>query len=278
MNKLTSMQQQVLDGAMLGDGSLIIHKNGVNAYLSYLSKSRQHVEFVMNYFKEFLTDAGYVDSSYYDKRTDKIYYHTRARTKAEEIFTEQFERWYPDKKKHIPLDIKLTPLVCLIWYIGDGGLIKANKTQTIKLSTQCFNKEEQEKYLLPQLIQFEAKIMKADIGKNGERQYYIYIPHRKIKDFLNYIGGCPFSDYSYKWKYQEYKNFCIAHNPNFIDEIIDLFFQGFSAGTIAKYEEVDRSTVVKYLKQNNIDPTTNKYSKLRLKDIKINKKEGIYNE
>ena len=88
MDKLTSIQQQVLDGAMLGDGSLIIHKNGVNAYLSYLSKSRQHVEFVMNYFKEFLTDTDYYDSSYYDKRTDKTYYRTIAKTRVKEVFTE----------------------------------------------------------------------------------------------------------------------------------------------------------------------------------------------
>lgn len=123
----------------------------------------------MDYFEDFLTEAGYCDSSYYDKRTNKTYYRTKAKTKAKEIFTEQFRRWYPDKKKHIPANIKLTPLVCLIWYIGDGGLLNSNnnRSQTIKLSTHCFKKEEQELYLLPQLIQFEAKLKKADIGKNG---------------------------------------------------------------------------------------------------------------
>ena len=50
---LTEEQLQVLDGAMLGDGSLIIHKQGKNAYFSYLSKSKQHVEVVGNYFKEY---------------------------------------------------------------------------------------------------------------------------------------------------------------------------------------------------------------------------------
>ena len=49
---LTEEQLQVLDGAMLGDGSLIIHKQGKNAHFSYVSKSKQHVEFVGNYFKE----------------------------------------------------------------------------------------------------------------------------------------------------------------------------------------------------------------------------------
>lgn len=267
MNKLTSIQQQVLDGALLGDGSLIIHKNGVNAYLSYLSKSKQHVEFVMNYFQDFLTDSGYKDSSYFDKRTQKEYFHTAAKTKSLNIFTQQYSRWYVNKKKHIPEDLKISPLVCLIWYIGDGGLIKANKSQYIKLSTQCFSKEEQELYLLPQLKQFEAKLMKADLSKMGEQQYYIYIPHQKVKEFLQYIGDCPFSDYQYKWEYKEYKNFCLAHDPNFISKIIELFEKGFSAGTIAKYKGVDRSTVVKYLKLNGIDPSKNAYSKLRIKDI-----------
>jgi len=128
---------------MLGDGSLIIHKNGTNAYLSYLSKSKQHVEYVMNYFDTFLTDARYYDSSSFDKRTNKEYFHTSAKTHALPLFTEQYNRWYPDGIKHIPHDLKLTPLACLIWYIGDGCLMNGN-TQAIKLSTQCFLKEEQE--------------------------------------------------------------------------------------------------------------------------------------
>lgn len=39
MNKLTQIQIQVLEGALLGDGSLIIGKNGKNASFYYCSKS-----------------------------------------------------------------------------------------------------------------------------------------------------------------------------------------------------------------------------------------------
>lgn len=272
--KLNAIQQQVLDGAMLGDGSLIIHKNGINAYLSYLSKSEQHVKYVMNYFQEFLTDAGYYNGSYFDERTGKEYYRTCAKTRALQIFTDQQKRWYKNKIKILPQDLVLTPLVCLIWYIGDGGLIKTNRSQYIKLSTQCFSKEEQEEILLPQLSQFEATLVKTDLSKQGEQQYYIYIPHRRIKSFLDYIGDCPFSDYSYKWNYQEYKNFCLAHNPDFVSNIISFFNLGASAGTIARYLGVDRSTVVKYLKLNGINPKDNAFSKIKIENL-LQKGENI---
>ena len=52
---LSDMQKEVLYGALLGDGSLITHKNGKNSYFSYLSKSKQHVEYVMGHFSEYLT-------------------------------------------------------------------------------------------------------------------------------------------------------------------------------------------------------------------------------
>ena len=66
-------------------------------------------------------------------------------------------------------------------------------------------KEEQEKILLPQLKQFEAKLMKADLSIDSRQQYFIYIPHRKEKDFLTFIGICPFDDYSYKWDIKEWQ-------------------------------------------------------------------------
>ena len=48
---LTKEQKEVLYGALLGDGCLYLHRNGKNAQFTYLSKSRQHVEYVGNYFQ-----------------------------------------------------------------------------------------------------------------------------------------------------------------------------------------------------------------------------------
>ena len=258
---LTSMQKEVLYGALLGDGSLVTHKHATNSYFSYLSKSKQHVEYVMNYFQEYLTKAGICESDYLDQRTNKIYHRSLAKTYSNDAFTQEKQHWYQNGKKIIPDDLILTPTTCLIWYIGDGCISHGKRTQNIKLATQCFSKEDQEKIILPQLQKFEASLMKADISKDGQQQYFIYIPKRKIKKFLEYIGPCPFSDYQYKWDYQDYKNFSLSQNPEFIQSIIEFFNNGMSAGTIAKHFGVDRSTVVKYLIQNGLNPKDNLFKR-----------------
>lgn len=264
---LTSMQKEVLYGALLGDGCLAKRQASSNAIFSYISKSRQHVEFVASYFSEYWSSEKIKDFARIDDRTNKIYSGSRVKTYSNQTFTEEYEKWYKNGIKSIPVDLKLTPLTCLIWYIGDGCISHSKNTQYIKLATQCFSKEDQERILLPQLKDFEAHLIKADVSKNGKQQYFIYIPRRKIKKFLEYIGPCPFSDYQYKWDYQEYKNFSLSQNPDFIQDIIKLFNNGISAGAIAKHFEVDRSTVVKYLKLNGLNPSNNLHSKKKVGDL-----------
>lgn len=264
---LSDIQKEVLYGALLGDGSLVTHKNSKNSYFGYLSKSKQHVEYVMGYFSVYLTSSGIYNTQYFDKRTNNLYYRSSARTYSNEAFTEEKMRWYINNKKIIPNDLILTPLTCLVWYIGDGSICHSKNTQYIKIATQCFSKEDQEKVLIPQLQKFEAHLIKADISKSDEQQYFIYIPRRKIKKFLEYIGPCPFHDYQYKWDYKEYKNFSLSQNPDFIQNVIKLFNNGISSGTIAKHLGVDRSTVVKYLKLSGLNPSDNLYSKKKAGDI-----------
>ena len=47
---LTEEQKQVLIGALLGDGCLYLPPKGKNAQFIYTSKSRQHVEYIEQYF------------------------------------------------------------------------------------------------------------------------------------------------------------------------------------------------------------------------------------
>lgn len=255
---LTNIQKEVLYGALLGDGSLVKHKNGINAQFCYLSKSRQHVEYVSNFFTEYWSGEGIKDSSYKDVRTNKKYYHSVMRTYTNSCFTKEYYKWYIDKVKHIPKDLKLTPLTCLIWYIGDGGICHNQRSENIKLSTQCFLKEEQEAILLPQLKKFEASLMKADIDSKGRQQYFIYIPHRKEKEFLNYIGKCPFSDYKYKWNITEYKNAIPQNHTDKEQEFCEKYKQGMTYYAIAKEYGVEPNAVKYYLIKNNLYIPPNK--------------------
>ena len=256
MNKLTQIQIQVLEGALLGDGSLIIGKNGKNASFYYCSKSYQHIEFISSLLKDYDETLGKITKySYLDKRTNKVYTRYSIRSRVHEELTKIYYKWYKDKKT-LPKDLILTPLSILIWYIGDGGLINSNYSQYIKLSTQCFNKEEQESILIYQLKLFEAKLMKADIGSNNKQQYFIYIPHRKIQDFLNYIGPCPFLDYSYKWNFKEYINKKPYNHTSLEKEFCEDYLKGDTYYQIAKRYSVEPTVVKYYLVKNNLYKAT----------------------
>lgn len=258
--EMTEEQRNILYGAMLGDGCLYKNKNALNAQFVYTSKSKQHVEFVSKYFKDMLYKEGIKYVTYHDKRTDKLYERYTFRTISNPTFQNEKDLWYSNGKKIIPDGFKINSTICLIWYIGDGAICNNKHSQYIQLSTDCFTYDEVI-YLCDQLSEFEAKPMRQ------KDVYRIYIPHHKIKSFLTYIGECPFSDYSYKWNFKNYKNFSILNNPEKIQKIIDMFHDGLSAGTIAKHIHIDRSTVVKYLIQNGLDPKKNLYNKKKVGDV-----------
>lgn len=199
---MTDEMYEILRGALLGDGSLMIPKRGINAKFSYMSKSFQHVEYVSNYFAEY-SQCGIKRSDRYDKRTDKTYVSYNFRTNASKTLTDEYYKWYYDGKKHIPDDLILTPLMCKVWYIGDGCLTRVSNNDTsqkLYLCTNCFAKEEIENILLPQLEKFHPYLSKTE----NDGQYRITIGHKKyIKKFIEYIGECPFDDYKYKWDVSE---------------------------------------------------------------------------
>lgn len=249
---LSDIQQQVLNGALLGDGCLYLHKNGINANFQYLSKSLQHTTYIGKFFQEYWSGEGIKTTTYFDKRTNKEYTRSTVKTYTNKTFTEQYYKWYIQGIKHIPNDLILTPLTCLIWYLGDGGICHCNRSEYIKLSTQCFLQEEQEKILLPQLQQFEATLMKAGINNDGKQQFFIYIPHRKEQDFLNYIGECPFQDYSYKWQITIYKNIVPKNHTKKEEIFCQLYKEGQTYYQIAKKFNIEPNAVKYYLIKNNL--------------------------
>lgn len=127
--ELTEEQKQILYGALLGDGSLILHKHCKNAIFSYTSKSKQHVEYVSTPFKKYWSGEGIKQCTYYDGRTNKEYSRYVMRTYTNETFTDEYHKWYKNGIKEIPKDLKLTPLMCNIWYIGDGGICRSNRSE-----------------------------------------------------------------------------------------------------------------------------------------------------
>lgn len=143
-------------------------------------------------------------------------------------------------------------------------LSHCRRSSSIFLCTDCFDKDDVEKTLLPQLAQFEAELSMHD------DKWRIRIPRRKVKSFLEYIGPCPFEDYAHKWNYTDYKNTFVVYDKEIQQNILNLFSDGISPGTIAKYYNIDRTTVLNCLIRSGQDISKNKFSK---KKVVINNDE-----
>lgn len=264
--ELSKYQRDIITGALLGDGCMALFKHARNACFTYTSKSAEHVKFVCSSLFEFSTKAQkWREASVFDKRTYKTYTRIVFRTANNIAFTKIYNQWYPEGKKIIPENVVLNPTICLIWYLGDGTLCHSKRSAAIYLCTDCFEKEQIEKILIPQLSMFEATLKEHDKNK-----WRIYIPRRKIKAFLDYIGPCPFKDYAHKWDYTDYKNTFVIYNPEIEQNILRFFSDGISPGTIAKYYKIDRTTVLNCLKRYSQDISKNKFNK---KKVVINNDE-----
>jgi len=130
-NVMSKMQREVFDGTMLGDGSISIARGRVNSGLkfSHSLKQRRWAEFKLGTFSSLGTNSDIVKIGKYDA--------IACRVNINEEFKNERIRWYPNDKKSIPNDLKLTPRTIAVWYMDDGGLT-TNKTQTPRFATNSF--------------------------------------------------------------------------------------------------------------------------------------------
>jgi len=253
MNNFTNTQKEILNGCLLGDGNLELHKNGVNAIFNYSSSSKEHTEYVHQYFKEFCSDtySNIKRSEYYDIRTNKTYVRFYFKTKALPIFTEQYNRFYKDKIKIVPSDLNIGKYTLLFWYIGDGEL--ESKNGFVKLHTNSFTESEVD-WLCSKLDLFKAKKL-----KKSENQFLVSIPRNKVKIFLLYIGNCPINDYKHKWIFVEYINKNIEKNGinYYIDEypmVIEDFKTGeYTIYQLSKKHKIPIKAIKNHFDSNNIE-------------------------
>lgn len=119
--RLTALQEELLEGLMLGDGCLYRRKT---THLPYLSVQRKLEDIVyLNWqaqqFKAHMKRLPYTGETY-DQRTRKTYGWCRFVTRRSKAFVEPYGRWYLEGNKEVPDDVKLTPLSLAIWFADDG--------------------------------------------------------------------------------------------------------------------------------------------------------------
>ena len=188
-----NLSQEAIDwinGELLGDGSLHSH-HGCSATFRYGSKYKEYIEYVRDTLKSFgIEQAGKIHTPKIQGRT---YYQYGSRSYVELMPIRK--QWYPEGKKIVPKDIKLTPLTCRQWHIGDGSLSKPKKCRPyIRLAT-CGFMISDVNWLVERLHKLGFKV---------SRNLYdnvIQISTYSTKEFLNYVGKCPVNCYQYKFSY-----------------------------------------------------------------------------
>lgn len=114
--------EEVFDGVMLSDGCLQLH--GHNARLSIQLSGTEHLDWLY-LIKESLAEIGMATNEGHPKVVPatshgKPYGRALLVFNTDPFFTEQYDRWYRNGVKILPLDIWLTPGKVAHFYMGDG--------------------------------------------------------------------------------------------------------------------------------------------------------------
>jgi len=177
-SELTDTQEQILNGHLLGDGNLSKVKNKGNSTFTVVrcAEDIEYLEWTAKHFNIFSSDNMMYDRSYFDTRTNKIYYTYSFHTRQLPVFTKYYHKWYPEGKKIVPSNLILTPLTIAVWFADDGNIRNdSSGAITIKFSTQGFIRTDVE-FLHSQLVNLygeKVRIQKAD----KENQLTIQISH-----------------------------------------------------------------------------------------------------
>lgn len=186
---LTFEAMDWINGELLGDSSLE-QRSPLSARFLHTSKYLEYACYIRDTLEGFGVErVGRIIKRLPTNFGDPVYTYG-SRNYIELLPIRMY--WYPEGKKVVPKYIKLTPVTCRQWYIGDGSFHERDKF--IRLHTNAFPISDVE-WLVRQL---------AEIGISASRQpnsNVIRIFCCSTKDFLNYIGNCPVSCYQYKWRY-----------------------------------------------------------------------------
>ena len=189
--KVSKEALEWINGELLGDGHLE-SQSPCSARFQYDSKYLEYAQYVSDTLKFFgIEQCGEINERYY-KDMGCYTYHYQSRYYVELLPIRK--QWYPNSKKIVPKDIKLTPLTLRQYYIGDGCLAHPQRARPyIILATYGFPISDVE-WLVNELNKLDFKATR----RNSDNS--IHISTFSTQDFLNYIGKCPIECYKYKWR------------------------------------------------------------------------------
>lgn len=189
---------EVLHGELLGDGHLEIGRALVvrQAHFSYTTSRESYAMWLSSLFRDAgvgTTPLAHVVGRRKNGGTkDGYIFSTHSSTRL----LEEQGRWYANKVKHVPRDLRLTPTVVRHWWMGDGTMCTKHKFGRFCTNDFCF---EDVKWLSEQLSLNAGIECWPQLSSRMKNQYNIYVPRRSMDTLLDYMGECPIECFSYKW-------------------------------------------------------------------------------
>lgn len=195
--KLTTIQQDVVVGSLLGDAHLERRSPNHNARLRFDQTFPNHASYIMYIFSLFYNFSGKGPKVYIrkpDKRTGKTYSTIQFKTLNFPCFNMFHDMFYKHGKKIIPSDIVkfLTPRALAIWIMDDGG--KNSSNQTI-LHTRSYSYNEV--LILQEALKLNFKL-KTNLYEKVPNQWIIIIPVKQEISLRNIV--MPYMHYSFLYK------------------------------------------------------------------------------
>ena len=184
VGSLTEEQKSILIGCLLGDGTM-------------RKKTNAHIEINHSFAQKALVDWKYeklrnlvITPPKWRKGngTREAY---RFATRSLPCLTPLYEWFYINKRKVIPNNLSLNPLILALWFMDDGSKSRSS----IYLNTQQFSKNEQEFLikLLKQQFNIESTLNKDKI------YFRIRVRTESIRSFINLIKPFVLREFTYKF-------------------------------------------------------------------------------
>lgn len=188
-NLLSDLQQEFINGNLLGDGSCRYLVSSRTNSLFSIGQDINNKEYIQELFKVYSPFTSRIFESIYKKpdytrkttrtlKNSKDHGHTIAiHTISHPIFTELRKKWYKEpyqknSQKIIPEDLRLTWRTAAVWMCDDGTNFCNTRSRSLTLHTNCFLKSHVE--LLIHKIKTDLDI-KSSLYEKKKGQFAIYI-------------------------------------------------------------------------------------------------------
>lgn len=226
---------EILDGAIAGDGG--VYRRYSSSIFTYTLGEKQlgHLE----EFKNELSKFGFSGKIRKYKIIDSDSSFAYSISWTLKAFNQLRDRWYVEKQKILPKDLRNSPNFWKWFYAGDGCLYVGSPfSYRVLIAANDFLTEDVDRLLamLSELNIKSTKYLKRYTESSGLPQWTIVINnHKEVDKFLDYIGS-PVRSIEYKWiRPKKPSRICPGCNTSFTPTRGDNTFCNVSC--MAKYRQ-----------------------------------------